>query len=157
MTDSADAHLREVVERALPDADDATVSIVAACAGLLGCVAYADRHFSEEEAEKIDRLLSTIEGIGPDGARAIVQALQLHRIELARVHSARFSRTLRELADRDLRVHVLSMLLELAASDSSISQSETNTLRQVTGGLGLEQRDYNELQSKHREKLGTLR
>jgi uncharacterized tellurite resistance protein B-like protein len=156
MTDSADALLREVVEGALPDVDEATVTIVAACAGLLACVAYADRDFSVAEAEKIDRLLSTIEGIGPTGARAIVHALELHRVELARVHRARLTRALRELADRDLRLHVLAMLLELAASDATISQSEVNTLREVTMGLGLDQRDYNDLQNKHRQKLGTL-
>lgn len=161
--DAADARLRAVVEDAFrqaasgkrPDAD--TVSIVAACAGLLACVAYADREFSRSELEKTERLLEHVSGITEGGRRAIVAALQAHVVELSSVHAVRFARTLKELGDRDLRLHVVVLLLELAAADDAISPSEVNALRQVTRALGLTQEDYNLLQARHREKLATLR
>ena len=138
-------------------ADTDTVSIVSACAGLLAGVAYADRDFSAAEATEIERQLAAVEGIGPEGTKAIVSALELHRIELANVHTIRFARTLKDLGTRDLREHVLGMLVTLAATDDTITQSEVNTLRQVTTALGLEQADYNRLQAEHRQKLGSLR
>jgi uncharacterized tellurite resistance protein B-like protein len=157
MSDTADERLREVVSRALPKADADTVAIVAASAGLLAGVAYADRDFSEPEAREIERLIGGIEGLNPAGAQAIVRALETHRIELANVHTTRFTRTLRELGTRELRLHVLGMLVSLAATDDTINHNEQTTLRQVTRALGLEQDDYNRLQAEHREKLGTLR
>jgi uncharacterized tellurite resistance protein B-like protein len=154
---AADERLREVVSRALPKADRDTVAIVSACAGLLAGVAYADRDFSASEAREIERLLGGIEGIGPGGIPAIVQALEQHRVELSSVHAVRFARTLSDLGTLELRLHVLGMLVSLAATDDTISHSEVNTLRQVTRALGLEQADYNRLQSEHRQKLETLR
>jgi uncharacterized tellurite resistance protein B-like protein len=161
--DAADARLRAVVEDAFrqaaggkrPDAD--SVSIVSACAGLLAVVAYADRSLSESELEKAERLLAGVSGIDDTGRRAIVAALRAHVVELSSVHAVRFARTLKELGDRDLRLHVITLLLELAAADDQISPSEVNTLRQVTRALGLSQEDYNLLQSRHRDKLAALR
>jgi uncharacterized tellurite resistance protein B-like protein len=155
--DAADTRLRDVVERGMPEADPDTVSIVTACAGLLACIAYADRAFSAEEMLKAGRLLATVNGIGGDGSDAIVGVLSSHVLELSSVHAARFARTLNELGSRELRLHVLGMLLELAAVDDELSPAEVITLRQVTRSLGLTQEDYNQLQNQHREKLGALR
>src|SRR5690606_23352601 len=121
---SADVRLREVVERALPGTDEDTVSIVAACAGLLAGIAYADRDFSEPEGREIERLLGAVEGLGAAGSRAIVRALGAHRVELSTVHAIRFARTLSELGTKELRLHVLGMLVSLAAADDSIRQAE---------------------------------
>ena len=154
-TASADAHLRQGVAQALPPGTDLdTVSIVTACAGLLAGVAYADRDFSAAEAREIERLLGAVEGLGPGGAQAIARALEAHRVELASVHAARFARTLRELGARDLRLHVLHMLVSLAATDDTITPSEQTTMRHLTRALGLDQDDYNQAQTQHRHKLG---
>ena len=154
---SADQLLESVVHGVMPQADADTVAIVAACAGLLAGVAYADRDFSAAEAQEIERQLGAIDGIGPGGIQAITQALELHRVELASVHTVRFARTLKELGTRDLREHVLGMLVALAATDDTITQAEVNALRQLTSALGLEQADYNRLQAEHKQKLGILR
>ena len=106
----------------------------------------------EASSRKAGQLLATVEGIGPEGSRAIVQAIQAHVVELSSVHTTRFARTLKELGHRDLRLHILGMLLELAAVDDHVSHSEVNTLRQVTRALGLTQEDYNQLQSEHRRQ-----
>jgi uncharacterized tellurite resistance protein B-like protein len=157
MIDPADIRLHDVVRQALKGADEDKVAIVAASAGLLACVAYADREFSAEEAAKAGGLLATVQGIGPEGSRAIVQAMQANVLELTTVHAMRFARTLRDLADHDLRLIIVSMLLELAAVDEDIKLSEVATLRHITGALGLTQEEYNGLQEKYRERLRTVR
>jgi uncharacterized tellurite resistance protein B-like protein len=156
MTDTADTRLRHIVKMTLQGADPDTISIVTACAGLLACVAYADREFSADEAAKAGALLATAEGIGQEGSHAIVQALQAHVLELSAVHATRFARTLRELGHAELRLHVLSMLIELAAIDDDIRLSEVATLRQITGAMGLTQEEYNRLQAEYRTKLTAL-
>ena len=157
MIDPADTRLYEVVKETLEGADSDKVAIVAACAGLLACVAYADRDFSPEEAAKASGLLSTVQGIGPEGSHAIVQAMQANVVELTTVHAMRFARTLRDLANHELRLTIVSMLLDLAAVDEDIKLSEVATLRNITGALGLTQEEYNDLQLKYRERLRTVR
>ena len=73
------------------------------------------------------------------------------------MQAPRYSRVLVELADRELRVEILGLMLEIAASDGEIGTSETNVMRQVTTALGLTQADYNELQKKHRDRLAVLK
>jgi uncharacterized tellurite resistance protein B-like protein len=73
------------------------------------------------------------------------------------VETPRYSRILRDLADRELRVQVLDMLLALAAADESVTTAETNFIRQTATALGLTQSDYNALQDKYKEYLSVLR
>lgn len=153
----ADDRLLAVVSKALPNADAETVAIVSACAGLLATVARADDDFSAVEANKARELLETVSGLGAEGASAVTEALLTDALELASVHRTRFCRTLGELGDRDLRLHVLGLLIELAAADDTISPGEVATLRNATQALGLDQADYNQLQSKHRHRLSSLK
>ncbi len=141
------------MQAALPDADPDTVAVVSACAGLLAVVAYADREFSAVERERVRSQLETVSGIGSAGAAAVASVLKAHVVELSTVHATRFTRTLKELGDRDLRLHVLEMLIELCAHDEQLHQAEVVLLRQTTASLGLEQDDYNRLQAAHVDKL----
>jgi uncharacterized tellurite resistance protein B-like protein len=151
--ETADARLHAAVQSALPGADADTIAIVSACAGLLATVAYADREFSATEREHVRALLATVSGIGPAGAEAIASVVEAQVLELSTVHATRFTRTLKELGDRDLRLHVLEMLIELCAADDELKSQEVVLLRQTTSSLGLEQDDYNRLQAVHKDKL----
>jgi uncharacterized tellurite resistance protein B-like protein len=149
--------LDQVISDALPGTDDATRRIVTAIAGLLGSVGYADRELTAPEGAAIRQLLQTVQGIGEHEAGGIFSALQTHVLELSTIESPRHARTLVELGDRDLRLHVLDLLVQVAAADGTISQNEVVVLRQLTTSLGLEQHDYNALQKAHRGALATLR
>lgn len=148
--------LESAVRLALPDSDPDTRRIVAAVVGLCGVVAYADRDFSASERDALRRLLGSIQGLTDAGARAVVLALEEEIVAISTTELARHGRTLMELAERDLRLHTLELLLDLAAADASIAQQEVVALRQVTKALGLEQSDYNRLQEKHRALLESL-
>lgn len=150
---TADAHLLVAVRAALPEADADTLAIVSACAGLLAVVAYADREFSATERERVRSLLGTVSGIGPLGAQAVSEVLEAQVVELSTVHATRFTRTLKELGDLELRLYVLGMLVELCASDGELRHAEVVLLRQTAASLGLEQADYNRLQARHASAL----
>jgi uncharacterized tellurite resistance protein B-like protein len=157
MPPEAHEALTQVVRKHLPEADDPTQRIVAAVAGLLACVAYADREYTDDEANKVREELERIRGLSVPGVQAICDVLAQNMRSLSLAGDQQWTRELKELADRELRYEVLEVLVELAAADHELSTSETNYLRRLTTGLGLEQRDYDSAQARHRDKLSVLR
>ena len=149
--------LEAAVRQELEGADAETVAIVTAIAGLLGSIAYADREITEDEERLVLAELSRIQGLDARGAQAILRTLTQHIVSVSTLERPRFTRTLLELGDRDLRYQVLGLLVDLAAADGTISLDEVTMLRSITTALGLTQQDYNELQAQHRERLSSLR
>ncbi len=145
------------VRTELRGADEETVLIVTAIAGLLGAVAYADKVFSSEERVHVRDELGRIHGMSASGADAICTVIERHLAEIVSIQVPRYTRLLRELGDRELRAQVLETLVALAAADHVISMEETDLLRQLTTSLGLSPQDYNDVQTKFRDKLGVLR
>jgi uncharacterized tellurite resistance protein B-like protein len=152
-----DPELLEPVRAAMPSADEDTVRIVAAIAGLLGAVAYADGVYQPAEAAQVRRELDRIQGLNSYGVATILRVLEERLVDLATVDIARAARALRELADPDLRREVLALLLRLAAADGSIASREVAMMRQITTALGLSQSDYNAIQSEYRDLLEVLK
>ena len=148
--------LAEIVERYLADADVPTRRIVTAVAGLLAKVAYADGHYSIEEEANIQKELSRVHGLSQAGVDAICGLLadQIAHVTLLGDHD--WTRDLLELADRELRVEVLEVLVEMAVADGVLKHEEQTQLRRIAKSMGLTQDDYNAVQAKHRDKLSTL-
>lgn len=154
-TNEVSTQLLKTVAAQLPGADETTVQIVAAISGLLGCVAYSDRELHEAERAHLLEVLGRVHEMNADGARAIAALLEKHLAELTMVNPQAYTRALRELTDRGTRLEVLDVLLDLGAADGELSFEETQALRRFTSALGLEQSDYNEAQSRHRERLSS--
>ncbi len=150
------ARLEQTVRAQMTSADDATVRIVAAVAGLLAGVAYSDREFADPEAEMIRATLARIQGMGRSGAEAVLALLREVAAEATTVYTYRFTRTLKDEMGREGRLEILDLLVDLSAADGKILTSETNFMRQVATGMGLTQDDYNASQSRHRDKLAVL-
>jgi uncharacterized tellurite resistance protein B-like protein len=155
--EEAPSDLASTVERHLPGADRETVEVVAALAGLLAAVAYADRTYSGEEESEVRAALGRVHGMTSAGVDAVCDTLRRTLVAHTAVEVPRCTRTLRELGDTELRREVLDALVDLAAADGRITTPETNLLRQVTTSLGLSQGDYNASQERHRERLSVLK
>lgn len=149
--------LAQIVERYLSDADEATRKIVTAVAGLLARVAYADGDYSETEEAAIREELARIHGLSPQGIDAICQLLADEIGQVALLGDHDWTRDLRELATRELRLEVLEVLVEMAVADHVLTSEEQTQLRRIAKALSLSQDDYNAIQAKHRDKLSTLR
>jgi uncharacterized tellurite resistance protein B-like protein len=156
VTPEARDRLAEIVEQYLADADDATRRIVTAVAGLLAKIAYADGHYSTQEETAIQRELSRVHGLSQAGVDAVCGLLadQIGRVALHGDHD--WTRDLRELADRELRLEVLEVLVEMAVADEVLKHDEQTQLRRIAKALSLTQDEYNAVQAKHRDKLSTL-
>jgi uncharacterized tellurite resistance protein B-like protein len=153
---SATDALVESVKSELPGADAETVEIVVAVAGLLSAVAYADRRYTEAEAQRVREELGRLQGMTEAGVSAICGVLAQHARELSTVGVPAFCRSLVELGERELRLEVLESLVGLAAADGVIETAESNLLRLTTRSLGLSQDDYNAAQARHKQRLGVL-
>lgn len=148
--------LRALVREQLPEADEDTTEIVVALAGLLTCVAYADRKFDAAEQQRSHEALASVEGLRPEGVQAIGELVSKHMPEIATVNPQAYTRTLRERCSVELRREVLDVLVDLAAADGELSLSETDLLRRTTAAIGLESSDYTAAQNRHRDKLKLL-
>ncbi len=148
--------LAEIVERYLADADDSTRRIVTAVAGLLAKIAYADGHYSTQEEATIQKELGRVHGLSQAGIDAICGLLadQISHVALLGDHD--WTRDLRELADRELRLEVLEVLVEMAVADEVLKHEEQTQLRRIAKALSLTQDEYNAIQARHRDKLSTL-
>jgi uncharacterized tellurite resistance protein B-like protein len=156
-TSGSTATLAAVVSEHMPDDDQPTRELVAAVAGLLASVAYADRAFSEQEQQHVHEVLGRIAGLSERGAAAIFAVLQRQGALIAVSNMHAYTRHLRENAELPLRREVLDALLDLAASDGAISLTESDLLRRTANALGLEQDDYLRAQAKHRDRLSVLK
>jgi uncharacterized tellurite resistance protein B-like protein len=146
--------LLELVRDHMPGADDGSVRIVTAIAGLLAGVAYADRELSAPEERRMRSELERVHWLDARGIDSICDALRADAVHHATTLAPRYTRELRDLADRELRLEVLGVLVDLAAADGAISHDEVAVLRRTAGALGLSQADYNAAQARHRDKLG---
>lgn len=148
-----DLVLLRAVRAEMPTAAEEDVKIVAAMAGLLGQVAYADRPYLPEEEAPIRQALSRVAGLSAEGAERICATLRSSISSIAEVEAREYANFLRELADRELRLYVLDLLLDVAAADENVSVVEVNLVRRLTTVLGLTQDEYNTSQARHRTRL----
>ena len=156
-TPEARDRLAEIVEQYLGDADAATRRIVTAVAGLLAKIAYADGNYSPQEETAIRTELGRVHGLSQAGVDAICGLLADHISHVALLGDHDWTRDLRELAERELRVEVLEVLVEMAVADHVLTHDEQSQLRRIAKALSLTQDEYNAIQAKHRDKLSTLR
>lgn len=149
--------LLAIVGAQLPEADPATVRIVAAISGLLACVAFSDRELHEAERKHLREILGRVHGMRAEGAEAICGLLERHLTQFTVVNPHAYTRSLRELTDREMRLEVLDVLVDIGAADGELSFEETQTIRRLTSALGLDQNDYNTAQSRHRDRLSSIK
>src|SRR6185295_8726322 len=95
--------LERAVRTHIGDSDDEGVRIVAAIAGLLGTVAYADRNYAPVEEQRIRDELAKVQSLTSAGVDAICQVLRENIVAISTVEAPTYARELLALADRDLR------------------------------------------------------
>jgi uncharacterized tellurite resistance protein B-like protein len=154
---TVDEALLEIVRAHMPDAPEDEVRIVAAVAGLVGCVAYADGEYRPDEAREVERLLGRVHDLPRAAVDAICALLDARIAELSRGEVHEHARAIKRGTAREARIEVLEVLMDLAAADGEITVEETELLRRVAKLLGLTVDEYVNAQARHRDKLSVLR
>jgi uncharacterized tellurite resistance protein B-like protein len=153
----ASASLMELVRQSMPAASPQDAAIVGGLAGLFAFVAYADRSYTEGEKQAVRTALERFHGLSAQGIDAVCALLETQIAELAHESLQTYTRVLYELTDRDARVEVLDVLMDVATADDVLSMDETNGLRRIANLMGLSEADYLAAQAKHKGRLSVLR
>lgn len=146
------APLRDLVN-ALDRLEPARAQHLARFAYLLGRVARADEHISDEETRTMEGLLAEHGGLPPDQAMLVVSLAKATNA-LFGVH-ADFAIT-QEFADAasyEERLALARCLFAVAASDSRISTAEEAELHRVTNQLRIERPHLTAIRLQYKRAL----
>ena len=130
---------------------------LAAFAYLLGRVAYSDRYVSPEESEMMEKVLIKKGRLSAEQAVLIIKIVRQQNILLGHVDNFLVAREFNELASLEQKKDLLNCLFEISASDESISNVEDSEIRQISGELLLDHRDFITARSAFRDHLDILK
>lgn len=133
---------------------------VAAFAYILGRVAHADQHISQDETSAMEDAVAKFGGLGEDEAILVVQIAKSQNRLLGGTENFLVTREFAKIASPEQKQHLLDCLFAISAADDSISSIEETQIRQTASELGFSHREYVVARSKysdHREVMRSLR
>ena len=151
--------MRRIVRtlKALP-ADQARY--LAAFAYVLGRVAHADSHFSDEETRKMQEIVQRLGNL-PEAQALLVVEIAKNEVRLfGGTDNYLVTRRFKEMATPRQRTELLDCLFAVVASDESITALEEGQARQISKELGLTHDEFIAARAtylKHLEALKGLR
>lgn len=146
------APLRELVN-ALDRLEPARAQYLARFAYLLGRVARADEHISDDETRTMERLLAEEGGLPAEQAMLVVSLAKATNMMFG--HSADFAVT-QEFTDStsyEERVALARCLFAVAASDARISTDEEAEVHKITNHLRIERPDLTTIRLQYKRAL----
>jgi uncharacterized tellurite resistance protein B-like protein len=146
----------EAIERGLPALPDDRRRLVAAFAGLLVRVAYADDEISEPEAARVESHLFAL-GLSPDEARAIAVIARNRTTALRGAGQHLVTRAFNEVATEDEKRQVIDALYAIATADDLVTHVEDREVRAIGDALLLPPSVVLSIRSRYREKLEEMR
>ena len=165
LTDSAETEpegstetVRKIVsELEAMDADKARY--VGAFAYILGRVAHADLHISEQETRKMEEIVHGLGHLPEDQSVLVVQIAKSQNRLFGGTENFLVTREFMEISTPEQRQELLDCLFAVSASDESISGVEEAQIRQIASELGFSHRDYiaaRSIYNRHREVMKPL-
>jgi len=139
--------------------DDVGARFVAAFAYILGRVAHADLHISEEETRKMEEIVHSLGHLPEDQSVLVVQIAKSQNRLFGGTENYLVTREFMEISRPEQRQELLDCLFAVSASDDSISGVEEAQIRQIASELGFSHRDFVTARSaynQHREVLKPL-
>ena len=144
--------LRDLVN-ALDRLEPSRAQHLARFAYLLGRVALADEHISDEEATTMERLLTEHGGLSADQATLVVSlAKTTHAMFGVTVHFA-ITQEFTDAASYEERLALARCLFAVAASDARISTAEEAEVHRITNQLRIERPDLTAIRLQYRRAL----
>ena len=130
---------------------------VARFAYLLGRVALADRHVSDEETRAMERLVAAQAGVTPDQATVVVGLAKNSNRLFGGTADFEVARDFSEAASYDEKLSLANCLFTVAGEDRSISLQEETEIHRILNQLKILPEDLRALRSRHARLLPGLR
>lgn len=146
--------VRKIVD-ALEQLDPEQARYIAAFAYILSRVARADLKISEPETRAMERIVME-HGLPEEQAILVVQIAKSQSRLFGGTENFVVTREFNKIATREQKLALLDCLYAVAASETLVSMTEDNEIRQITSELRLDHRDFIAVRSKHRDQLSVL-
>ncbi len=146
--------LTSAIRARLDRLPDARAEYVAAFAGLLVRVAYADRTITEPERAALRDQLVARAGLTPDEADTVADLL-VHEA-IAGIEYSALTRTFNEIASEAEKEQLLDCLYAVATADDSASLVEDDEIRAVARALMLSHEQFIAVRLRYKDKLEIL-
>ena len=132
-------------------------SHLAAFAYILGRVAHADSHFSEQETSKMEEIVRDL-GHLPEAQALLVVEIAKSQVRLfGGTDNFLVTRRFKELTTGEQRTELLDCIFAVSAADGSISVLEEGQAGQIAKELGLTHDEFVEARVTYREHLETVK
>ena len=139
---------------ALPEDRARYLAIVAY---VLGRIAHADSHFSDEETRK---MLDIVQVLGhlPEAQAVLVVEIAKSQVRMfGGTENYLVTRQFKELSTPEQRAELLACVFAVSAADDSISVVEEGQARQISSELGLTHADFVTARAAYAEHLEALK
>jgi uncharacterized tellurite resistance protein B-like protein len=148
--------LAATVQSRLVTLDAARAEFVAAFAGLLVRVAYADRSLSEAEREVLAPLLAANAGLARAEADTVIEIVAHAATTLGGISYASLTRAFNAIATVAEKERLIDCLYAVAVAEGSISVVEDEEVRAVARALLLSHQQFIAVRSRYKDRLEVL-
>ena len=130
---------------------------LAAFAYILGRVAHADSHISEEETQKMNEVVQEL-GHLPDAQAVLVVEIAKNEVRLfGGTENFLVSRRFKEMATREQRTELLDCVFAVSAADESVTALEEGEVRRISKELGMTHDDFISARAVYLEHIEVLK
>jgi uncharacterized tellurite resistance protein B-like protein len=137
--------------------EDTKLAEIACISGLLARVAFVDLNIDESEKTNIQQSLKKWLSVSDDFAQKLTKITCTEIQALAGTENHQYTNFLKENMSETKRYQVLEMLFSVAASDGNADNAESEEIRIITKGLGLEHKHFVSARISVKEYLGSLK
>ena len=146
------APLRDLVN-ALDRLEPARAQYLARFAYLLGRVARADEHISDDEIKTMERLLAEEGGLPAEQAMLVVSLAKATNMMFGSSADFAVTQEFTDSTSYEERVALARCLFAVAASDARISTAEEAEVHKITNHLRIERPDLTRLRLQYKRAL----
>jgi uncharacterized tellurite resistance protein B-like protein len=146
------APLRELIN-ALDRLEPARAQYLARFAYLLGRVARADDHVSDEETKTMERVLAEHGGLSPEQAMLVVSLAKATHAMLGVTADFAITQEFTDSTSYDERLALARCLFAVTASDARITAAEEAEVHRLTNQLRIERPDLTAIRLQYRRAL----
>ena len=130
---------------------------LACVAGLLARVAFVDLNIEQSERAQIQSSITKWLKLDQNLAKKITDLVCEETKDLAGTENHLYANYLRDKLPESKRYSILEMLFAVAASDGNADNEESEEIRTITKGLGLEHKHFISARASVKEYLGSLK
>jgi len=148
--------VRKIVQ-ALDKLEPRRARFIAAFAYLLGRVAHADQHISEDETHAMERIVAERAHLPEEQAILTVHMAKAQNLLFGATENFLVTREFGKIASREEKIELLHDLYAVCSADRKVSVVEDNEIRKISRELRLDHPDFISVRLSYRDQLAVLK